>query len=133
MKNIEKYKDVLLNSETNDITCCVIDLFHNGKCPDSCKVCKQKAIEWFLSEYKEPVLDASEKAYLSHIIKPFREKVECISKIEKMTEQNEYFIEITVLSDHNIEYICLPYFNLKSGMYKGMKPFREYNLEELGL
>ena len=60
MKNIEKYKDVLLNSETNDLTCCVIDLFHKGKCPDSCKVCKQRAIECLLSEYKEPVLDDGE-------------------------------------------------------------------------
>ena len=130
MRNIEKYKDVLLNAETNDLTCCVIDLFHNGKCPDNCKVCKQKAIEWLLSEYKEPVLDDAEKAYLSALIKPFREKVQCI---EKRYEAKEYFIKITVLSNHSIEYICLPYFNLNSGMYKGMIPFRKYNLKELGL
>ena len=61
MMNIEKYKDVLLNAVTNDLTCCIIDLFHKGKCPDSCKVCKQKAIEWLLSEYKEPTLDEVEK------------------------------------------------------------------------
>ena len=33
MLNIEKYKDNILNAAQSDITCCVIDLFHNGVCP----------------------------------------------------------------------------------------------------
>lgn len=130
MKNIEKYKDVLLNAETNDLTCCVIDLFHKGKCPDNCKVCKQKAIEWLLSEYKESVLDEKEREYLSHIIKPFRKNVLYISKIEKGYEDDVCFIAIFLKGSERIH---LPYFNTKSGMYAGMQAFVKYSLEELGL
>lgn len=128
MKNIEKYKDVLLNSETNDLTCCVIDLFYNGKCPDSCKVCKQKAIEWLLSEYKEPVLDASEKAYLSAVIRPFRNHV---TSIRKWFNGIDYKIIISL--DHADNLCQLPRFPLSSEMYKGMDSKKWYSLQELGL
>lgn len=128
MKNIEKYKDVLLNSETNDLTCCVIDLFHNGKCPDSCKVCKQKAIEWLLSEYKEPVLDDAEKAYLSEVIRPFRNRV---TSVRKWFNGIDYNIIISLDDGENL---CqLPCFPLSSEMYKGMDSKKWYSLHELGL
>lgn len=131
MKNIEKYKDVLLNAETNDLTCCVIDLFHNGKCPDNCKDCKQKAIEWLLSDYKKSLLDEKEREYLSHVIKPFRKSVLYISKIEKGYNPDICFIAIVL---NGSEKINLPYFDIKkSDMYAGMKPFVKYSLEELGL
>ena len=61
MLNIEKYKDNILNADQSDITCCVIDLFHNGVCPHDCKDCKKAAMKWLLEEYKEPVLDDVEK------------------------------------------------------------------------
>ena len=128
MKNIEKYKDVLLNSETNDLTCCVIDLFHNGKCPDSCKVCKQKAIEWLLSEYKEPVLDASEKTYLSAVIRPFRNRV---NGVRKWFNGIDYQIIISLDDGDNL---CqLPRFPLSSEIYIFMEVDRKYKLKELGL
>ena len=128
MKNIEKYKDVLLNSETNDLTCCVIDLFHNGKCPDSCKVCKQKAIEWLLSEYKEPILDETEKSYLSAVIRPFRNHV---NGVRKWFNGIDYQIVISLDDGYNL---CqLPRFPLSSEMYKGMVSKKWYSLQELGL
>lgn len=130
MKNFEKYKDTLLNAETNDLTCCVIDLFHNGKCPDSCKVCKEKAIEWLCAEYEEQILEEAEKNYLAGIIKPFRKNVLYISKIEKGYEPDVCFIAIVLKGSERIHF---PYFNIKSGMYAGMKPFSKYSLEELGL
>lgn len=126
MKNIEKYKDVLLNAETNDLTCCVIDLFHNGKCPDNCKVCKQKAIEWFLSEYEKPVLDDAERKYLSDVIKPFGHRV---SYIVKRKNGSGYYIAIIL---NNFDVMNLPYFT-RNTMYKGMTVGRNYKLKELGL
>ena len=132
MKNIEKYKDVLLNAETNDLTCCVIDLFHNGKCPDNCKVCKQKAIEWLLSEYKEPVLDEKERKYLSEVIRPFRKIVIGVCK-HFFAEDDKQYICISVRNDSGFsEYINLPNFNSDT-MYKGMKAEKWYSLQELGL
>lgn len=128
MKNIEKYKDVLLNAETNDLTCCVIDLFHNGKCPNSCKDCKQKAIEWLLSEYKEPILDEAEKEYLSAVIKPFRNHVTCVRKWF-----NGIDYQIMISLDHGERTLELPRFPLSSEMYKGMDSNKRYTLQELGL
>ena len=130
MSTFEKYKDALLNAETNDLTCCVIDLFHNGKCPDNCKVCKQKAFEWFLSGYKKPLLDEKERDYLSHVIKPFRKSVLYIFKQEKGDEADVCFIAIVLKGSERIH---LPYFNTKSGMYAGMQVCVKYSLEELGL
>ena len=128
MKNIEKYKDVLLNSETNDLTCCVIDLFHKGKCPDSCKGCKQKAIEWLLSEYKEPILDETEKSYLSAVIRPFRNHV---TSVRKWFNGIDYQILISLDDGDNL---CkLPSFPLSSEMYMGMDSKKWYSLQELGL
>ena len=130
MLNIEKYKDNILNADQSDIACCVIDLFHNGVCPDNCKDCKKAAMKWRLSEYKEPILDDAEKEYLSAVIKPFREKVSYISKLEKAYPETDQFIKIMLI---NGEYICLPYFTRKSRMYIGMKKLRHYTLQELGL
>ena len=128
MRNIEKYKDVLLNSETNDLTCCVIDLFHNGKCPDSCKVCKQKAIGWLLSEYEEPILDEVEKGYLKSVIEPFRNRV---NGVRKWFNNIDYQIIISLDDGENL---CqLPRFPLSSEMYKGMDSKKWYSLQELGL
>ena len=127
MRDIEKYKDVLLNSEISDLTCCVIDLFHNGKCPDSCKVCKQKAIEWLLSEYKEPVLDEEERKYLSDVIRPFRKKVDTISKFHTVNTMQYIYFQ---MKDKNGW--ALPLFK-KGTMYKGMVQGKHYTLEELDL
>lgn len=128
MKNIEKYKDVLLNSEINDLTCCVIDLFNNGKCLDSRKVCKQKAIEWLLSEYKEPILDEAEKKYLSAVIMPFRNHV---NGVRKWFNGIDYQI---IISLDDVDNLCqLPPFPLSSEMYKGMNSKKWYSLQELGL
>ena len=128
MKNIEKYKDVLLNSEISDLTCCVIDLFHNGKCPDTCKDCKKAAMKWLLEEYKEPVLDDVEKEYLSAVIKPFRNRV---TGVRKWFNGIDYQILITLDNEDNL---CqLPRFPLSSEMYKGMDSKKWYSLQELGL
>ena len=132
MKNIEKYKDVLLNAETNDLTCCVIDLFHNGKCPNSCKVCKQKAIEWLLEEAKESILGNVEKEYLSAVINPFRKIIVDVSK-HRLNNDLEYIaIRVKSLKEDEEENMCLQAFKIGT-VYKGMELDKRYSLEELGL
>ena len=128
MRNTQKYNVVLLISDIRDLTCCVIDLFHNVKCTDSCKVCKQKAIEWLLSEYKEPILDETEKSYLSAVIRPFRNRV---TSVRKWFNGIDYQILISLDKADNL---CqLPRFPLSSEMYKGMDSKKWYSLQELGL
>ena len=131
MLNIEKYKDEILNADQSDITCCVIDLFHNGACPENCKDCKKAAMEWFLSECKEPILTDSEREYLSAVIKPYKNKVTFIAK-SKDAYEAKYFISIVVNGNYGREAIHLPWFK-ENTMYKGMEIGKHYTLKELGL
>lgn len=131
MLNIEKYKDDILNAKQSDITCCVIDLHHNGICPDDCKDCKKAAMEWLLEECKEPILTDSEREYLSAVIKPYKNKVTFIAK-SKGAYEAKYFISIVVNGNYGREAIHLPWFK-ENTMYKGMEIGKHYTLKELGL
>ena len=127
MLNIEKYKDDILDAAQADITCCVIDLYHNGRCPDNCKDCKKAAMEWLLEECKEPILTDSEREYLSAVIKPFRKNVMDVIKLQCSDERQCIRIRICVG-----DYAELPLFN-NNTMYKGMEVGKYYMPEELGL
>lgn len=87
----------------------------------------KKFFEWLEEEYKPPILDDVEKAYLSAIIKPFRKDVECIVKY--MFSEEKEFLAICL---HNGEEMILPNF-IRRTMYKGMKLRKAYTLKELGL
>ena len=79
-------------------------------------------------EYQEPILDEVERKYLSGVIRPFKNEVECIRKVS-----NDYY-----KSEHIVIYfkdrmnMPFPYFK-KDTMYKNMELNKEYTLEELGL
>ena len=81
--------------------------------------------DWEVLE--EPILDEKEKEYLSNIIKPFRDKVDYITKV-RLLNKIEY-IDIEFKDDANI---CFPSFKANT-MYKGMEPDKKYTLKELGL
>lgn len=127
MLNIEKYKDEILNADQSDITCCVIDLFHNGACPENCKDCKKAAMKWLLEECKEPILKEDERKYLSDVIRPFRKEVATISKFNTFDGRQYIYIELKDKRGSN-----LPTFP-KGTIYKGMIEGMHYTLQELGL
>ena len=85
-------------------------------------------------EYKEPVLNEEEKEYLSAVIKPFRDRITYIAKVE---EDIHWFywimirVDIGFLNDYYD--FCLPPFEETSSMYKNMELGKEYSLKELGL
>lgn len=83
--------------------------------------------KWLEEEYKPEILTDKEKAYLSAVIKPFREKVEYVYKICLEIDKREY-LEISL--ENGV--ISFPYFE-KGKMYKGMGINTFYKLEELGL
>lgn len=83
--------------------------------------------KWLEEEYKPPILDDVEKAYLSVVIKPFRDRVISIEK-RLFSGEREYLS----FRMHDWEIIALPFFT-KDTMYKGMEAYKEYTLEELGL
>ena len=83
---------------------------------------------WLEQEYKPPILDDVEKAYLSAVIKPFRKRIKYFRKINHSSVNNDQFLCIVLEKDR-----CgLPNFK-KGTMYKGMEEDRDYTLEELGL
>ena len=84
-------------------------------------------------EAPEEILDKEEKEYLEAVIRPFRDRVKYIKNTHAY--DSLCFISIRLadkLQKDLNEAICLPYFNVDT-MYKGMKPNKEYTLEELGL
>lgn len=82
---------------------------------------------WLEEEYVPNILDEKEKEYLAAVIKPFREDVRYIEK-RCFVLESEY-ISIGFQSN---ETLTFPLFKIGK-MYKGMKPYKEYTLEELGL
>lgn len=81
-------------------------------------------------EYKPEILDETEKRYLRNFIKPFRDKVKAIRKTDNnMNGKNNQYITVTYKNDLNTDF---PNFKPNT-MYKGMKMYKDYTLEELGL
>ena len=133
--NKEKYKDELekVLSESLAVSksgemCRCIEIAC-GKCifyGGGDDKCTEKSTAWLNSEYKDiTMLTEEEKAYITEVIKPFRDKVTGILKGDNGSE----FIRISVENDGAFR---LPYFK-KGSMYKNMKTNKKYKLEELGL
>lgn len=135
MKNIEKYKDIVLeNMDACDI---YIDLRRKNVepgycCGFSCVECRGRLMKWLLEEVKEPVLDDEERKYLSEVIRPFRKKITYISKVIHYGVDRQYISIIIKDKDGFRDSLNLPDFE-NDTMYKGMEINRAYTLEELGL
>lgn len=132
MKNIEKYRNVVLESLNNcHLEKSLRELYGETVvcCPHTnCDECKKRLREWLLEEAKEPILDDAEKDYLSTVIKPFRDKVTSIAK--KHSSVSDYEHLCVIIYPHEVMFF--PQF--KSGkMYKNMRPNTYYSLKELGL
>lgn len=77
-------------------------------------------------------LDEIEKEYLSAVIKPFRNRVVYIKKVN--CTNNRYYLSIKISSKltlSKIEFFYLPLF--QNDIYKGMETNKEYTLADLGL
>lgn len=133
MKNIEKYRDVVLENLNNCYLESRLRMLYGKEvvnCSEiHCGKCKERFLKWLLEEYKEQeVLDDVEREYLSAVIKPFRKKVMYISKQKNFNTRMEYLR--IVLFDEDCMY--LPHFE-ENTMYKGMELCKCYKPEELGL
>ena len=130
MKNIEKYKDIVLKN----LDACSIDTLLRGKMVNGycegfkCEGCGERVLKWLLEECKEPVLDDVEKEYLSAVIKPFRKMIAYIVKAQDF-DDGKQCIRIILQNGDGMHF---PYLD-DDAMYKGMEVNKEYSLEELGL
>ena len=137
MKNIEKYKEIVLDN----MNICDIDTLLRGKCTKeyrafcegfNCTGCRERFIKWLLEEAKEPILDDEEKEYLSAVIKPFRKIFVTVYK-HRLNNDLEYIaIRVKSLKEDEEENMCFPAFKIGT-MYKGMELNKSYTLQELGL
>ena len=138
MLNIEKYKDEIIEEYQNLMKTTAIDgdgnRMNKAIRTIAYKHCRKillgasNPFKWLCEEYKEPILDYVEREYLSAVIKPFRNKVKYIAKLNGFGEARQ-FIRIIMC---DCDCANLPFF--KSGtMYKGMEADKLYSLEELGL
>ena len=135
MLNKEKYakeiadiainEDIIAIKDGRPVTCRKIRCIECERTLSGYGCAKEKLLEWANSEYKESILTEEEKAYITEVIKPFRDKVTGILKGDNGSE----FIRISVENDGAFR---LPYFK-KGSMYKNMKTNKKYKLEELGL
>lgn len=82
---------------------------------------------------ERPILDEAEREYLDAVVKPFRNKVISITKLDS-EEMNGYeYICIEHREVCNERYfINLPCFK-KGTIYKGMETDKAYSMEDLGL
>ena len=131
MKNIEKYKNQIINAYHADLSCCVHSDILQLDCVENCSECKKSVVKWLLEEYSEPILDDVERKYLQAIIKPFKNYVTGIIKIKDDYEKGKQYIRI-IVKKYTYEYLNFPFFE-ENAMYKGMEENKEYTLEELGL
>lgn len=137
MLNKEKYnlRQIDISTKTKDGKILFFELKIRGKTIHQqiypCGVFACDAMEgmigWLEDEYKPPILDDIEKAYLSAVIKPFRKDVRSITK----QKNNEGYEWLRIIVEDNNP-LVLPGFK-KETMYKGMHAYKEYTVEELGL
>lgn len=133
MKNKDKYdlRDISYEIKSNDdkyefvVYYNFIEIHRESFC--NCDSRCGAFTKWLEEEYVPDILTDKEKAYLSSVIKPFRDRVKYITKYIYPAKE-EYLLIVM----HNGERMSFPTFK-KETMYKGMKVYKEYALEELGL
>lgn len=143
MLNAEKYKDeiqklfdrgynVALNKKTKKIATCK-ETRCNNCAFDSLKSCAYEMEKWLISECEKSILNDEEYRYLRGVIKPFRDKVESISKITERWNSEEICIYVNNDGKGKCDdVVYLPQFE-RGKLYQGMEDGKCYTLEELGL
>lgn len=76
--------------------------------------------------FRRPILDDTEREYLKAVFKPFHREIYMVRKMQ-INRGSEYILVMTE-SDNMI----FPEFKY-GAMYRGMKPNKNYSLEELGI
>lgn len=140
MKNIEKYENEIsqLVNKGSSLECSiatVAGIRAEKPCYDQvCKECQKKCLEWMYSEYKEEILSDDEKEIV-RVMLDFIHKFGCeVNYVYKFKCVNgDCFIQTTFknIVTGSIEIMASPYFN--NDMFKGMKIYKKYKLEELGI
>ena len=131
IKNGYKFGDLLFSFDSNGDTVISLNdkILARGQYIPSLK-------RWLDKEHEqEQILNDVEKKYLSAVIKPFRDKVTYICKVDFVNFDNPegcVYQRIVIVLDDSSE-VVLPLFKKRGVMYKGMEEGHVYFLEDLGL
>ena len=87
--------------------------------------------EYKVVKIPKPVLDDVEKEYLSHVTKPFRNRIKYFFKFPCANGDYEAIAAVMKGRDY-YDSLSFPKFK-KGSMYKGMELTKQYSIEELGL
>ena len=136
MKNKEKYDLNTLKIEwtpqTSERRYFSVKIKHNKKSIFSKEMTPKETgtsayNAWLEEEYDPKILTDKEKAYLSAVIKPFRERTIFVKKVCCMNDEKEF-----IYVEFGSNCFTFPFFT-KGTMYTGMEYGKEYTLKELGL
>ena len=133
MKNIEKYKEEILNNiqDAQPIFCFIhTKLMKKTDC-NNCITCKKKSIEWLCEKYEEPILNDEGIEFLKEHIKQSGATAVYIKITKKVANYYEYRLEIHLETG----LISIPFVE-KSNLYemfKNVEIGQDYIPEELGL
>lgn len=91
-------------------------------------VSTQSMVDFKCIHCEESILDEVEKKYLETVLRPFKNKISVIEKVETMNFGNKCYLRVQLGDD----VMTFPYFE-KGKMYTGMAGDKKYTLKELGL
>ena len=133
MKNIEKYKDKILNNiqDAQPIFCFIhTKLMKKTDC-NNCITCKKKSIEWLCEKYEEPILTDEGIEFLKEHIKQSGATAVYIKITKKVANYYDYRLEIHL----DTGLISIPFVEKDNlyEMFKNVEIGQDYLPEELGL
>ena len=120
----KRYEDYKKHSNNNTFTQDLADVLF--AIWEKHRTTRGDLLDWLCEEHQ--ILDKEEKEYLSAVIKPFRNRITCISKEQTLGGTKERII----IEYDNDSRMALPFFE-KGKKYIGMEIDNEYALKELGL
>lgn len=139
MTNWDKVKEMMDIEDVKNFKSTFCKAIYKLQGKEYCYCDCTECYRWLKQEYKEPpkpILTNKEGEYLSAVIKPWRDDVQIIKKMETTCgpEELETYIpkEYIVIITKELDNAVLPCFE-KGKWYKGMETTDGYTLEELGL
>lgn len=85
-------------------------------------------VDFKFIHYEAPILDEVEMKYLETVLRPFKNKISFIEKVETMNFGNKCYLRVLLGDD----VMVFPYFE-KDKMYTGMSGDKKYTPKDLGL
>lgn len=131
-----KFKNIYIKQNSTDF--CIYEIWiGNMLLIDTYRCTNERTdseiiLKWLDQEHKEPILDDAERRYLKGVIRPFRDRVEFISKVVMDYQGGYTDCYICIRFTDSSKDMSFPVF-CETDMYKGMEFGKTYSPKDLGL